>query len=368
MPATTIAVIAAIATAEVLQAVAVGLKLRHLHRRIATIAESAGRDYLTGIAGRRGLHDAHRDLAIAGTPPGVLLLDLALFKDVNDTFGHDTGDDLLSAVAARLATVATTQRGLAGRLGGDEFVLLLPHAITDQQLLDAAAAVQQALAEPITIDGAPGPIPVTCVIGLAPPNATPVPGKPFRAADIALYHARHHRQTHAIYHPGMTYPTAADRHGARLRDQRPAPPVAVFDTTRFHRLVDGDVSRDLAHPDNIAELNGLLEVLDPGSRDFGTDVHDLLVRCVAHGAMRYREPITDVSVHPTTVGEARDGGFLLLVHLDNAVTVAAPQIHPRMFHGQRPRTADLVLKEIAETVCRVYDTYRAHTFTPRRPR
>ncbi|RKR88286.1 diguanylate cyclase (GGDEF)-like protein [Micromonospora pisi] len=367
MSATTIAVIAAIATAEVLQAIAVGLKLRHLHARIAAIAETAGRDYLTGIAGRRGLHDTHRDLTIAGTPPGVLLLDLTLFKDVNDTFGHDTGDDLLSAVAARLHTVATTLRGLAGRLGGDEFVLLLPHATTSQQLMDAAAVVRQALAEPVTIDGAPDPLTVSCVIGLAPPTATPVPGKPFRTADIALYHARHHRQTHAIYQPGMTYPTAADRHGARLRDQRPAPPVAVFDTTRFQHLAAGDVSSDVAHPDDIAELNSLLEVLDPGSRDFGTDVHDLLSRCVAHGAMRYRDPITDVSVHPTTVGEARDGGFLLLVHLDNAVTVASDQIHPRMFH-QRPHAADLVLTDIAETVCRVYDTYRAHTTTPQRPR
>ncbi|MEU7925069.1 GGDEF domain-containing protein [Micromonospora sp. NPDC049107] len=359
MSATAIAVIAAIATAEVLQAVAVGLKLRHLHTRIATIAATAGRDYLTGIAGRRGLHDAHRDMTIAGTPPGVLLLDLTLFKDVNDT-----GDDLLSAVAARLHTVATALHGLAGRLGGDEFVLLLPHATTSPQLLDAAASVQQALAEPITIDGAPEPLQVTCVIGLAPPTATPVPGTPFRAADIALYHARHHRQTHAVYHPGMTYPTAADRHGARLRDQRPAPPVAVFDTTRFQHLAAGDVSSAIAHPDDIAELNGILEVLDPGSRDFGTDVHDLLARCVDHGAMRYRDPISDVSVHPTTVGEARDGGFLLLVRIDNAVTVASDQIHPRMFH-QRPRPADLVLTEIAETVCRVYDTYRAYTFTPR---
>jgi hypothetical protein len=76
-------------------------------------------------------------------------------------------------------------------------------------------------------------------------------------------------------------------------------------------------------------------------------------------------PITDVSVHPTTDGEARDGGFLLLVRLDNAVTVASDQIHPRVFHSQRPHAANLVLTEIAETVCRVYDTYRAHTFTPR---
>ncbi|MGI5238754.1 GGDEF domain-containing protein [Dactylosporangium sp. CA-139066] len=184
------------------------------------LVHTLGTDDLTGLRNRHGLHDALRDL---WTTPGLLLLDLTGFKAVNDQCGHDTGDAMLRGVAAQLTKIAP-RGAVVGRLGGDEFVLLLPDATTRDHLIEAAIAVRAAVgrARPVPArDGAtsdrPAPV-VSCIVGLALPGALPDPDKPFRAADIALYHARHHGLPYALYQPGMTHPAAAERHGHRLRD------------------------------------------------------------------------------------------------------------------------------------------------------
>jgi len=183
--------------------------------------------------------------------------------------------------------------------------------------------------------------------------------RPFRAADIALYHARHHGQPYAIYTPGMVHPAAADRRGPRLRDRRCAPQVARFDLAFFRRLVAGQVSSDVAHNDDIADLQNLLEVLDPATRHFGTDVADLVARCLDHGVLQLHSPLTHVRIEATTVGEYRDGGFLILVTIADAVTLTSAQIHPRDFTHRGDHTGEHVLAAVAETVCRLYGNYQA---------
>ncbi|MER7282667.1 GGDEF domain-containing protein [Dactylosporangium sp. NPDC000244] len=188
----------------------------------------------------------------------MLLLDLTGFKAVNDRLGHDTGDALLRGVAAELAEFAARLGGVAGRLGGDEFVVLLPH-LTRSGLIDAAAAVRNAVARAVPVNpGGEPPRPagqaapaVSCVVGLALPDALPDRDRPFRAADIALYHARHRHQPYALYRPGMTHPAAADRHGHRLRDRRPAAVPVVFDAAAFdvHTEADYTASGDITDAD-----------------------------------------------------------------------------------------------------------------------
>ncbi|SDF21222.1 diguanylate cyclase (GGDEF) domain-containing protein [Blastococcus aurantiacus] len=87
-------------------------------------AWQARHDALTGLPNRAYLHELlDTDLSAPGASPAVLFLDLDGFKEVNDSLGHDTGDDLLREVAARL-TAAVREGDTVGRLGGDEFVVL----------------------------------------------------------------------------------------------------------------------------------------------------------------------------------------------------------------------------------------------------
>ena len=98
----------------------------------------ANHDALTGLANRNLLSD-RLNHAISQTARqkgklAVLFLDLEKFKDVNDTYGHDAGDDVLRCVAERLQTCVRTGDSIA-RLGGDEFVLVLEN-ITSQEDVD----------------------------------------------------------------------------------------------------------------------------------------------------------------------------------------------------------------------------------------
>ena len=103
-------------------------EVRLAERRVQYMASF---DSLTGLANRQSFVTAlteaceHTDPNEKGFAPfSVLLLDLDRFKDVNDTFGHGTGDELLAAVAKRI-TSAIRGVDLAARLGGDEFAILL---------------------------------------------------------------------------------------------------------------------------------------------------------------------------------------------------------------------------------------------------
>jgi diguanylate cyclase (GGDEF)-like protein len=343
---------------EVLQLCAATALALRLLRRQAILQRAATTDELTGLSNRRGLYQAYAQLAGHGTSPAVLVLDLTRFKQVNDSHGHDAGDDLLRHVAVQLTGVADQFGGVAGRLGGDEFALVLPNP-SDLTMLDAVHAVEKAFATPATLTDDAMPVPVSAVIGAARPSPAAPADRPFRAADIALYHARHHRLPYAIYTPGMVHPAAGDRHGPRLRDRRRAPLVAAFDPVLWRRLAVGQVSSDVAHLDDIAELQSLLEVLDPATRHFGSDAAELVTRGLEHGVLQLHSPLTHVRIEPTTVDEYRDGGFLVLVTVADAITLTSAQLHPRDFAGLNDRTAEHLLTIVADTACRLYDNYRA---------
>jgi len=116
-------------------------------------------DPLTGLANRRAFTDALQHV-LAGADPlvehpasaAVVFVDLDRFKEVNDSLGHDAGDELLVTVARRLTGLVRTD-DLVARLGGDEFTVLLRSVGSDGELAEVASRVCDALAEPVVLDG-----------------------------------------------------------------------------------------------------------------------------------------------------------------------------------------------------------------------
>jgi diguanylate cyclase (GGDEF)-like protein len=122
------------------------------------------------------------------TPVAVLFLDLDNFKDVNDTFGHAAGDQLLAGVSARL-TSAIRQEDTVGRLGGDEFVVLAEGASLAAGAEMVAERILDVLATPFEIAGCDTPLTVTASIGIAEGRRA-TPDELLRDADVALYQAK----------------------------------------------------------------------------------------------------------------------------------------------------------------------------------
>jgi diguanylate cyclase (GGDEF)-like protein len=105
-------------------------ELRSLQRRIRELEAQVEQDPLTGLLNRRGaerrLSEATSYAARAKTTLAVALLDVDHFKQVNDTCGHDVGDDTLRQVGQTIRHIIR-QHDAAARWGGEEFLLILPN-------------------------------------------------------------------------------------------------------------------------------------------------------------------------------------------------------------------------------------------------
>jgi diguanylate cyclase (GGDEF)-like protein len=137
-------------------------------RRVAEVM--AMTDPLTGLFNRRHFLDlAARESARvsrARQPLAVLMLDIDHFKTVNDTFGHATGDQVLTHVA-RICLGCTRQCDTLARLGGEEFAVLLPDTSMETALTIAERA-RAAVADDMTLRGPDGaPMRTTLSIGVA---------------------------------------------------------------------------------------------------------------------------------------------------------------------------------------------------------
>lgn len=118
--------------------------------------ELAWQDPLTGLPNRRMFHQRlDQEMKRAGRgKPGLALLyiDLDGFKDVNDTLGHNTGDELLKECAIRISQCVRETDTLA-RLGGDEFTILLNGVLSVESIERVAASILQAISEPFILNG-----------------------------------------------------------------------------------------------------------------------------------------------------------------------------------------------------------------------
>jgi diguanylate cyclase (GGDEF)-like protein/PAS domain S-box-containing protein len=148
-------------------------------------------DALTGLPNRvlfaREAAAALEAARAAGRTAGVLFVDLDDFKVVNDTMGHGVGDELLVAVASRLADTVR-ESDTAARLGGDEFALLIDDA-ADVAAVDAfAQRIVEAFAEPVALSEAKVIASVT--VGVATSQDSGDVDELLRHADLALYAAK----------------------------------------------------------------------------------------------------------------------------------------------------------------------------------
>ena len=173
----------------------------------AILAHRALHDPLTGLANRQLILDRAEQMLsrVRRTfePVAAYFIDLDNFKDANDSLGHDAGDKLLQAVAARL-TAMLRPSDTVGRLGGDEFVILVEGISLATGPGLVAERIRDALWEPFRVEGYDAlPISVTASIGIATGHRDTAQ-ELLRDADIALYRAKAAgRNSFAVFEPAM---------------------------------------------------------------------------------------------------------------------------------------------------------------------
>ncbi len=157
----------------------------------AELEHHAYHDSLTGLPNRRFLHERLKRALARSRRSGksftVVLLDMNGFKLINDSFGHDTGDELLKCVAKRLRECVREEDTVA-RLGGDEFVLLLENG--EREVTEAVMPrVARSLGKPMSLKG--HRILASCCMGVAhyPMNGQDMDAL-LKAADLDLYRAK----------------------------------------------------------------------------------------------------------------------------------------------------------------------------------
>ena len=146
-------------------------------RAVRMVADQTGQlrhqalhDALTGLPNRALIADRIEQLLARnrrrGTQGAVLFIDLDEFKNVNDTLGHDAGDRLLVAVAARLTSTLRDAETI-GRMGGDEFVVLIDGGELEVAPELVAERLLDVMREPFDLDASTLPLNVNTSIGIA---------------------------------------------------------------------------------------------------------------------------------------------------------------------------------------------------------
>jgi len=196
----------------------------------SALREQALRDVLTRLPNRALFLD-RLEVAVATaererTPLALLLMDLDHFKEVNDSFGHAAGDELLRQVASRL-TDAIRRSDSLGRLGGDEFAFVLPG--TDEVgATILAQSILETLKAPIVVDDQPVEVGASIGVALFPRHGEDGHAL-LRRADIAMYTAKRGRTGVATYE------------FEDLRDPSTSNPLTMVAELR-HGIAAGDVT------------------------------------------------------------------------------------------------------------------------------
>jgi len=157
-------------------------QLSNLSDKLEQAESEARNDPLTGLANRRRLAEFLKEQT--DKPFGFLIVDIDHFKKINDHYGHDAGDEVLTQLAVILKE-STRATDLPARIGGEEFCVVFP-----ESTLEVSARLAESLRQAIEIQPFKtkyGSIEVTASIGVAAHTAGMTHAQTFKAADDALY-------------------------------------------------------------------------------------------------------------------------------------------------------------------------------------
>jgi diguanylate cyclase (GGDEF)-like protein len=179
-------------------------KLQVNRKMQETLHWRAHHDHLPGLYNRRAMEDVvARRLEDGRYDTALMLMDLDHFKKINDTYGHETGDQVLQQLSMRLKAVMR-DFDLLARLGGDEFMLLMqiPHPGAATALI-LAERLHKAVAAPFHIKGQQFRLAISVGIAIPPAHGRTV-SELLRHADLALYQAKSlGRCRSVVFEPAM---------------------------------------------------------------------------------------------------------------------------------------------------------------------
>lgn len=162
-----------------------------LSARSESLEHAALTDGLTGMQNRRYFDDALdeylAEFSRIKKPLGMMILDLDHFKNVNDTYGHDVGDEVLRRVAQCLQEF-TRYHDIVARLGGEEFVIVAPN-LSQENIVRLADRIRVAISD-LTIATGNVSLKVTVSIGIAVWDSLESGEDFYRRADKKLYNAK----------------------------------------------------------------------------------------------------------------------------------------------------------------------------------
>ena len=193
-------------------------QLEQLVEADSQIRYTAYHDSLTGLENRRAFTEKMADelerIRRQGGETALVLFDIDKFKFINDTLGHNTGDELIREIVIRSSRFLPDEVDLF-RLGGDEFVALWPHSPIDKALLGKVRNLVEACADPFDLSDAT--VSVGISVGVSWLSVDDVSEtQALGRADLALYHAKNNNgSTYAVFDPAM-----AESAANRLKIQR----------------------------------------------------------------------------------------------------------------------------------------------------
>ncbi|MBU2882894.1 sensor domain-containing diguanylate cyclase [Psychrosphaera sp. B3R10] len=163
-------------------------------KQLEKLSELADYDQLTNILNRHGAEVQIKQLIADQIPFAFILLDLNGFKQVNDIYGHDAGDEILRHVAKQLL-ISLRKRDIACRWGGDEFVVVLP-GISKEDLVKLSEKIYDKIAKPYYLNNQDMQVAVGSSMGVTfyPDDHTDLKSL-VKLADQAMYRAKRNKQT-----------------------------------------------------------------------------------------------------------------------------------------------------------------------------